>query len=66
MVLVGLPAEDVAAVRAAVSDMWPERPGGWVHDLPQLAARYAVDGTRYLAALGEAGPSSPAGDDDAV
>jgi esterase FrsA len=44
MVRTGLPAEDVAAVRTAVSDMWADEAGGWVHEWSQLAARYADDG----------------------
>ncbi|MEV5986408.1 alpha/beta hydrolase [Streptomyces sp. NPDC052051] len=46
----GLPAEDVAAVRAAVTLMWPDRPGGWVHEWSALAARYAAEGLHSLAA----------------
>ncbi|MFJ1843931.1 alpha/beta fold hydrolase [Streptomyces sp. NPDC088146] len=47
----GLPAEDVDAARAAISDMWPDAPAGWVHEWSRLAARYADAGRHDLAAL---------------
>jgi esterase FrsA len=49
MVNAGLPAADVAAVRSVVGGMWPDRPGGWVHEWSQLAARYADAGRHDLA-----------------
>ncbi|MFE2411091.1 alpha/beta hydrolase [Kitasatospora sp. NPDC059408] len=46
----GLPADEVDAVRAAVTEMWPDRPGGWVHEWSALAARHAAAGRPDLAA----------------
>ncbi|MFD7288897.1 alpha/beta fold hydrolase [Streptomyces sp. NPDC059863] len=51
MVGTGLPVPDVDAVRAAVTDMWADEPGGWVHEWSALAARYAEAGSHGLAAL---------------
>ena len=51
MVSSGLPAEDVDAVRSAVTEMWPDRPGGWVHEWSRLAAGYAEGKRHQLAAL---------------
>ncbi|MFE7398101.1 alpha/beta hydrolase [Streptomyces sp. NPDC057557] len=51
MVAFGLPAPDVDAVRAAITEMWPDAPGGWVHEWSQLADRYAADGRHDLAVL---------------
>jgi esterase FrsA len=51
MVNTGLPAADVDAVRASISQMWPDAPGGWVHEWSVLAARYAGEGSHQLAAL---------------
>ncbi|MEV6425753.1 alpha/beta hydrolase [Streptomyces sp. NPDC051662] len=47
----GLPVPDVDAVRAAVTDMWADEPGGWVHEWSALAARYAEAGSHGLSAL---------------
>ncbi|MFE6748650.1 alpha/beta hydrolase [Kitasatospora purpeofusca] len=46
----GLPVEEVDAVRAAITEMWPDRPGGWVHEWSALAARHADAGNHRLAA----------------
>ncbi|MEV7021274.1 alpha/beta hydrolase family protein [Kitasatospora sp. NPDC093558] len=46
----GLPADEVAAVRAVVTEMWPDRPGGWVHEWSALAERHAAAGRPDLAA----------------
>ncbi|MFD7596995.1 alpha/beta hydrolase [Kitasatospora sp. NPDC059812] len=46
----GLPADEVDAVRAAVTEMWPDRPGSWVHEWSALAARHAEAGRHRLAA----------------
>ncbi|MER7706100.1 alpha/beta hydrolase [Kitasatospora sp. NPDC097605] len=46
----GLPADEVDAVRAAVTEMWPDRPGGWVHEWSALAARHAAAGNHRSAA----------------
>ncbi len=51
MVNTGLPAHDVDAVRAAITDMWADAPGGWVYEWSALAARYAGQGSHLLAAL---------------
>ncbi|MGW7446761.1 alpha/beta hydrolase [Kitasatospora sp. NPDC054795] len=46
----GLPAAEVDAVRAAVTDMWADRPGGWVYEWSALAARHAGAGRHRQAA----------------
>ncbi|MGW2873776.1 alpha/beta fold hydrolase [Kitasatospora sp. NPDC001225] len=46
----GLPAGEVDAVRAAVTVMWPDRPGGWVYEWSALAARHAAAGRHREAA----------------
>ncbi|WP_330253428.1 esterase FrsA [Nocardia sp. NBC_00565] len=51
MVNTGLPAADVDGVRAAITDMWPDAPGGWVREWSELATRYAGSGQHDLAAL---------------
>src|ERR1700752_2067118 len=65
MVNTGLPPSDVDAVRAAAVEMWPDRPGGWVHEWSELGARYAADGRHDLAALAYGWAKSPALADDA-
>jgi esterase FrsA len=47
----GLPAADLDEAAARVTQMWPDQPGGWVHEFSELAARYATQGQHYLAAL---------------
>ena len=51
MVNTGLPAPDVDAVRASITEMWPDAPGGWVYEWSALAARYASEGSHQRAAL---------------
>ena len=51
MVNTGLPVQDVDAMRAAITGMWVDEPGGWVHEWSGLAARYAETGSHDLAAL---------------
>ncbi|SEP19929.1 alpha/beta hydrolase family protein [Amycolatopsis saalfeldensis] len=51
MINTGLPVADVDAVRAAVTDMWPDAPGGWVHEWSELARAYAGAGSHQQAAL---------------
>jgi esterase FrsA len=51
MINTGLPACDVDAVRAAVTEMWADAPGGWVHEWSKLAATYADAGAHEQAAL---------------
>lgn len=46
----GLPIADIAAVRARVTDMWAEGPGGWSHEWSALAKKYIGDGNHGLAA----------------
>jgi esterase FrsA len=50
MLTQGIPEADAQAVRAATTDMWPNAPGGWVHEWSQLAARYSQEGKHLLAA----------------
>lgn len=47
----GLPADDAERVRAALSDMWSDAPGGWVREWSSLGAEYAADGRHDLAVL---------------
>jgi esterase FrsA len=47
----GLPVADIDAVRAAITDMWPDAPGGWVHEWSKLARSYAEAGLHQRAAL---------------
>jgi len=65
MVNSGLPVDDVDAVRAAVSEMWPDAPGGWVYEWSALGARYAGDGAHRLAALAYGFAKFPVLADDA-
>ncbi|MFJ4773836.1 alpha/beta fold hydrolase [Streptomyces uncialis] len=51
MINTGLPAADVDAARAAITDMWADAPGGWVHEWSAVAARYAAAGSHDLSAL---------------
>ncbi|WP_089106406.1 alpha/beta hydrolase family protein [Streptomyces hyaluromycini] len=51
MVNTGLPVTDVDTVRAAVTEMWADAPGGWVHEWSKLAAAYADAGAHEQAAL---------------
>lgn len=51
MLNTGLPTEDVDAMRGAITEMWPDRPGGWVYEWSQLGARYAADERHHLAVL---------------
>lgn len=51
MVNTGLPVRDVDAVRTAITDMWPDAPGGWVYEWSKLAASYAEAGSHQQAAL---------------
>lgn len=51
MINTGLPVQDVDAVRAAITQMWPDAPGGWVYEFSALAARYAETGSHLLASV---------------
>jgi esterase FrsA len=47
----GIPLDDIDRVRAAVTDMWADAPGGWPYEWSKLAEKYAGNGDHYLAAL---------------
>lgn len=51
MTSTGMPAVDVDGVRAEITDMWADGPGGWVHEWSRVARRYAGAGRHDLAAL---------------
>lgn len=51
MINTGLPVADVDAVRATITDMWPDAPGGWVHEWSKVARSYAETGAHQWAAL---------------
>jgi esterase FrsA len=51
MINTGLPVHDVDAVRAVITDMWADAPGGWVYEWSRLAATYADGGSHQPAAL---------------
>ena len=51
MINTGLPVADIDAVRAAITDMWRDAPGGWVHEWSKLARSYAEAGSHQQAAL---------------
>ena len=65
MVNTGLPAGDVDAVRGATVEMWPDCPGGWVHEWSELGARYAAEGRHDLAVLAYGWAKFPVLADDA-
>ena len=47
----GIPIGDIENVRTAVTDVWPDAPGGWVYEWSKLAESYADTGGYMLAAL---------------
>ena len=51
MINTGLPVRDVDAVRAAITDMWTDSPGGWLYEWSKLAASYAEAGSHQQASL---------------
>ena len=61
----GLPAADVARVRAATTDFWINEPGGWVYEFSALAAEYTAKGEPLLAALAYGCAKFPCLADDA-
>jgi esterase FrsA len=65
MVNTGLPAQDADAMRAAITDMWPDAPGGWVFEWSRLGARYAERGEHALATLAYGWAKFPVLADDA-
>ena len=46
----GLPLDDIDAVRVEVTDMWGDGPGGWSHEWSELAQSYATSGAHGRAA----------------
>jgi len=46
----GIPLADINRVRAAVTDMWANSPGGWVYEWSKLAESYTAAGDHGLAA----------------
>jgi esterase FrsA len=46
----GIPLTDIETVRAAVTDMWADAPGGWPYEWSKLAQVYAQRGDHGLAA----------------
>jgi esterase FrsA len=46
----GLPLSDVNAVRAKVTDMWADAPGGWSYEWSVLADKYIAEDNHGLAA----------------
>jgi esterase FrsA len=65
MVNTGLPAQDAEAMQTAITDMWPDAPGGWVFEWSQLGARYAEQGNETLATLAYGWAKFPIIADDA-
>jgi esterase FrsA len=65
MVNTGLPAQDADAMRAAITDMWSEQPGGWVFEWSRLGARFAEEGNEALATLAYGWAKFPVLADDA-
>ena len=61
----GLPAEDVARVRAATTDFWANEPGGWVYEFSVLAAHYQDANEPLLASLAYGCATFPCLADDA-
>jgi esterase FrsA len=51
MVNTGLPSQDADAMRAAITEMWADEPGGWVFEWSRLGARFAAEGDQTLATL---------------
>ncbi|MET0864016.1 MAG: FAD-dependent monooxygenase [Nakamurella sp.] len=61
----GLPADDVARVRAATNDFWSNEPGGWVFEWSALAADYSKQNRPLLASLAYGCAKFPCLADDA-
>lgn len=47
----GIPLDGIERVRAAVTDMWSDAPGGWSYEWSKLAAEYAELDNHHLASL---------------
>src|ERR1700759_4075186 len=65
MVNTGLPVQEVEAMRATISDMWANAPGGWVFEWSRLGARYSDEGNEQLATLAYGWAKFPALADEA-
>jgi esterase FrsA len=55
----GVPAEEVTRLRATITDMWADSPGGWTYEWSQYAARCAAEGEHYRGALAYGGAKFP-------
>jgi esterase FrsA len=51
-VTMGIPRTDVEEMRSAITYMWSDASGGWVHEWSRLARRYAESNQLYTASLG--------------
>ena len=47
----GIALDDIARIRAAVTDMWADAPGGWVYEWSKVAKEYADGGEHRMASL---------------
>jgi esterase FrsA len=47
----GIALDDIERVRAAVTDMWADAPGGWTYEWSRLAKEYADRGDHHMASL---------------
>ena len=47
----GIPLDEIERVRAAVTDMWADAPGGWVYEWSKLAKAYADRDDHRMASL---------------
>jgi esterase FrsA len=47
----GIPLDEIERVRAAVTDMWADAPGGWVYEWSKLAKAYADDDHRMASLI---------------
>jgi esterase FrsA len=65
MVNTGLPVQDADAMRAAITEMWADEPGGWVFEWSRLGARYAAEGNEARATLAYGWAKFPVLADDA-
>jgi esterase FrsA len=65
MVNTGLPVHDAEAMRAAITEMWADEPGGWAFEWSRLAARYAEEGNEAQATLAYGWAKFPVLADDA-
>jgi esterase FrsA len=47
----GLPKADVDTLRATITDMWADAPGGWSYEWSTFARKYLEAGNPLLASL---------------